>query len=174
MFMMQQQHSLSLQCPWLTIRLLSIPRTQRIALLRAKSALQDAENQQQRDREEAVAEEEDGRGRGEQVARHRQEAGRIQHLQRRILEVEMKAAVRELQAKVLEIKIRQVELLVLVERAHQTATLRTKEESLMQRKRALEAKISSIERELKERQEADGNETDEANDDGASTSAGTS
>ncbi len=48
----------ALQCPWLTIRLLLIPRTQRIALLRAKSALQDAENQQQRDREEAAAAEE--------------------------------------------------------------------------------------------------------------------
>lgn len=54
------------------------------------------------------------------------------------------ASVRNIEARVLEIQIKQVELLLLMKRAQQVNSLREREVELTQRKTALEAKIAQL------------------------------
>jgi len=70
--------------------------------------------------------------------------GKIRSLQGKIQEVEVQAAIRQVQVKILEIKIRQVELMVLVRQAQQVVELKGKEASLMVKKQALEQRIIDL------------------------------
>eukprot|EP00656_Telonema_subtile_P010994 TRINITY_DN1537_c0_g1_i3.p2 TRINITY_DN1537_c0_g1~~TRINITY_DN1537_c0_g1_i3.p2 ORF type:complete len:130 (-),score=39.40 TRINITY_DN1537_c0_g1_i3:61-450(-) len=70
--------------------------------------------------------------------------GKIKSLQGKIQEVEVQAAIRQVQVKILEIKIRQVELMVMVRQAQQVVDLKGKEASLLEKKRDLEQRLSLI------------------------------
>merc|ERR1711934_1307098 len=74
---------------------------------------------------------------------------KIRTLQGKIQEVEVQAAIRQVQVKILEIKIRQVELMVLVRQAQQVVELKGKEASLIQKKRHLEQRIVDLDAKLK-------------------------
>merc|ERR1711865_9978 len=75
--------------------------------------------------------------------------GKIKSLQGKIQEVEVQAAIRQVQVKILEIKIRQVELMVLVRQAHQVVELKGKEASLMIKKRQLEQRIIDLDQRIR-------------------------
>merc|ERR1711934_416963 len=69
---------------------------------------------------------------------------KIRTLQGKIQEVEVQAAIRQVQVKILEIKIRQVELMVLVRQAQQVVELKGKEASLIVKKKHLEQRIVEL------------------------------
>merc|ERR1712086_543303 len=74
---------------------------------------------------------------------------KIRSLQGKIQQVEVQAAIRQVQVKILEIKIRQVELMVLVRQAQQVVELKGKEASLMAKKRHLEQRIVDLDQKIR-------------------------
>eukprot|EP00002_Diphylleia_rotans_P009015 TRINITY_DN19023_c0_g1_i1.p1 TRINITY_DN19023_c0_g1~~TRINITY_DN19023_c0_g1_i1.p1 ORF type:complete len:200 (-),score=61.42 TRINITY_DN19023_c0_g1_i1:158-757(-) len=77
--------------------------------------------------------------------RQRSQIDQIQELQQRIHEVEVKSAIRKVQATIMQIKIRQMELLCLLKQGQQVMELRQKESALLERKTQLEQKIHLLE-----------------------------
>ncbi len=68
----------------------------------------------------------------------------------RIEQVEMQAKLREAQAKVLSLRIRQMELMSLVGHAHRAAEFKEQELVLLGKKRELEQRIAHLEENLRE------------------------